>query len=112
MAKNLKYGALLGIYGSLLTAKQYDILESYYDDDLSLGEIAENLDISRQGVRDFIKRGEAQLDEYEQKLRLLENQEKLAIIRNGAEMFKRQGGGTFADAMLAAIDFMENGSNK
>lgn len=70
MEKNLKYSALLSIYGNLLTDKQLSTMEYYYDDDLSLGEIAENTGISRQGVRDFIKRGEEMLDMYEEKIGL------------------------------------------
>ena len=46
-------------------------MEQYYNDDLSLAEIAANLGITRQGVRDFIKRGEKQLDEFEAALGLL-----------------------------------------
>ena len=58
MAKNMKVALLLDFYGDLLTEKQRDSLEFYYNDDLSLGEIAANLGISRQGVRDNIKRAE------------------------------------------------------
>ena len=65
--------------------EQREAVEYYYNDDLSLGEIAENLDISRQGVRDSIKRAEAVLYEAEEKLGLLKNNkllhEKLAVIR-------------------------------
>ena len=57
-----------GFYGPVLTDKQRVILTEYYDEDLSLAEIDENLGITRQGVRDAIKHGEAALDELEQKL--------------------------------------------
>ena len=77
MEKNFKYSALLSIYGALLTDKQFDTMEYYYDEDLSLGEIAENTGISRQGVRDFIKRVEEMLDFYEEKLHLFENSTKI-----------------------------------
>jgi predicted DNA-binding protein YlxM (UPF0122 family) len=70
MSKKLEYGVLLGIYGALLTDKQRQIMELYYDDDLSLGEIADDLGISRQGVHDAVKKGSDALDEYEQKLGL------------------------------------------
>ena len=60
--------SLLDFYGPVLTDKQRVILTEYYDEDLSLAEIAENLGITRQGVRDAIKHGEAALDELEQKL--------------------------------------------
>ena len=65
---NLAYSVLLDFYGPVLTDKQRVILTEYYDEDLSLAEIAENLGITRQGVRDAIKHGEAALDELEQKL--------------------------------------------
>lgn len=68
MAKNLEISNLLDFYGDVLTEKQRDVLEQYYNDDLSLAEIAENFGITRQGVRDAIKRGEGILLELEQKV--------------------------------------------
>ena len=53
--------ALLDRYGSALSGRCREVLESYYADDLSLAEIAENTGITRQGVRDAVKRGEAEL---------------------------------------------------
>jgi len=70
MSKNLTMTVLLDFYGELLTEKQRIALKSYYDEDCSLSEIAEDMSISRQGVRDFIKRGESQLLEFEEKLGL------------------------------------------
>ena len=66
--KNLAYSVLLDFYGPALTEKQRAILTEYYDEDLSLAEIAENFGITRQGVRDAIKHGEAALDELEAQL--------------------------------------------
>lgn len=66
MAKDLNISDLLDLYGMLLTEKQRDSLVLYYNDDLSLSEIAENMGISRQGVRDSIKRGEEALLSYEE----------------------------------------------
>jgi predicted DNA-binding protein YlxM (UPF0122 family) len=71
MAKNLSVSVLMDFYGGLLTDKQKEALELYYNQDFSLAEIAENMDISRQGVRDFIKRGEKQLTDFEEGLGLL-----------------------------------------
>ena len=68
MSKNLQISYLLDFYGDMLTDKQQEVMEQYYDDDLSLAEIAANLGITRQGVRDSIKRGEAILLELEQKV--------------------------------------------
>ena len=70
MAKDMKVAYLLDFYGDLLTEKQRDSLDFYYNEDLSLGEIGANLGISRQGVRDNIKRAEAVLYEMEEKLGL------------------------------------------
>ena len=71
MEKNVEISLLCQIYGELLTKKQLVILKDYYDKDLSLAEIAENLNISRQGVRDNIKKGEKKLFEYEEKLKFM-----------------------------------------
>jgi len=68
MSKDLSVGILMDFYGELLTDKQRDTLDLYYNRDYSLAEIAQDIDISRQGVRDFIKRGEKQLIEFEEKL--------------------------------------------
>jgi predicted DNA-binding protein YlxM (UPF0122 family) len=63
---------LLDFYGQLLTRKQYEVLDFYYNNDLSLGEIAEYLSISRQGVFDSIRKAKKSLFLYEKKLRLVE----------------------------------------
>ncbi|MEG0396344.1 MAG: sigma factor-like helix-turn-helix DNA-binding protein, partial [Oscillospiraceae bacterium] len=67
MAKNLDISFLLDFYGDVLTDKQREVMQQYYNDDLSLSEIAENFSITRQGVRDSIKRGEGTILELEQK---------------------------------------------
>lgn len=71
MAANFYVSELLDRYGVLLSDKQFRILDGYYNNDLSLSEIAENEGITRQGVSDFVKRGEAQLIEFEEKLGLI-----------------------------------------
>ncbi len=70
MAKNLEISLLLDFYGDMLTEKQRDVVELYYNEDLSLAEIASHSGITRQGVRDSIKRAESQLLEYEERLKL------------------------------------------
>ena len=82
MPKNLKVAELLDIYGNLLKEKQRTSLEFYYYDDLSLSEIAENIGVSRQGVRDVIKRAESFLFFAEQELKLLEKRESFLKIIN------------------------------
>lgn len=61
---------LFDFYSELLKDQTREIIEDYVLNDYSLAEIAEKLGITRQGVRDFVKRGEAQLREYESKLHL------------------------------------------
>lgn len=68
--KNYRINSLFEFYQPLLTKKQNDYLGLYYGDDYSLGEIAENFNVSRQAVYDNIKRTEAILEDYETKLHL------------------------------------------
>ncbi len=80
MEKNVKVSMLCQIYGKLLTQKQLEVLNDYYNNDLSLSEIAENNKITRQAVRDIIKKGENKLFELEEKLQIMKKmikQEKL-----------------------------------
>lgn len=72
MEKNIKMSILLDIYGKLLTEKQYNLLNDYYNNDFSQSEIAENEEITRQAVRDNLKKGENNLLEYEEKLKIME----------------------------------------
>lgn len=66
--KNLELGLLLDFYGDILPERRRDIMNLYYNDDLSLGEIAEQLGVTRQAVRETVKKTEAELLFYEEKL--------------------------------------------
>ena len=68
--KNLEINYLLDFYGDVLTERKRSILEMYYNDDYSLAEIADDIGISRQGVRDIIKKSEDELLFLEEKLGL------------------------------------------
>ena len=70
MEKNVEISLLFGFYKNLLTARQADTVDLYYNEDLSLAEIGEELGISRQGVRDNLKRAEQLLYDVEEKLGL------------------------------------------
>ena len=70
MAKNLEISVLLYYYGQMLTEKQREVARLYYNEDLSLAEIAQFANITRQGVRDSIKRAESTLLEMEERLGL------------------------------------------
>ena len=71
---------LLDFYDVLLTDKQLNICNLYYREDLSLQEISENLNISRAGVFDTIKRCETILLDYENKLKLSDNHQKRMVL--------------------------------
>ena len=97
MGKNLEVSLLLDFYGDMLTEKQRNMVEYYYNDDLSLAEIAENEGISRQGVRDSIKRAEAQM---------LEMEERLGLSRRFREMCAQaQEIGQLAQEIRQVSDF-------
>ncbi|AHD05993.1 putative DNA-binding protein [Paenibacillus larvae] len=71
LAKTNRINLLFDFYEPLLTEKQRTFLKLYFHDDYSLGEIAENFNISRQAVYEHIKRAEGTLQDYEKKLKLL-----------------------------------------
>ena len=75
MERKVYFSRLLDFYGGLLPEKQRACMFQYYYDDLSLAEVSENLGITRQGVRDLIKRGEAALEKSEAELKLMEKDE-------------------------------------
>lgn len=74
--KIIYYGTLLELYGELLTDKQYSVIDKYYNMDLSLSEIAQEDKITRQAVRDNIKKAEEKLEFFESKLKLYKNFKK------------------------------------
>ena len=90
--KDLNFSLLIDFYGNVLTDKQRYALELYYNEDLSLAEIAEHTEITRQGVRDNIKRGESVLLELEQKLgfynKYYDLEERIEHIENLVENIK------------------------
>ncbi len=77
MEKFAQIGMLLEIYGGLLTERQRDVMDLYYNYDLSLSEIAEQFGISRQGVHDLIKRSEQILSNAERNIGVLELRDRI-----------------------------------
>ena len=103
MEKNVQISISCQLYGKLLTEKQYEFLDDYYNNDLSLSEIAENNNITRQAVRDIIKKGEKKLFEYEEKLLFMKrtlNQEK-KIEKVLVELTKIQN--DYSDKQIASV---------
>ncbi|MBQ3114953.1 MAG: HTH domain-containing protein [Clostridia bacterium] len=76
MSKNLGIIMLYDFYHDMLTDKQAEVIDLYYNEDLSLAEISEHLSITRQGVRDNIKRAENVLLELESKIGALSRYQK------------------------------------
>ena len=83
-AKRIRIGRLYDVYGSLLTVRQQKIMEQYFYDDLSLGEIADAGGTSRQAVYDLLKRVEESLEKYEKKRRVLQKEESMQFELRGA----------------------------
>jgi uncharacterized protein len=82
MDKNIRISWLLDFYGEFLTEKQRSLMEMHYNDDLSLGEIAERSGITRQGVHDALKRSAEVLDSCEGRLKLFE---KYLLVKNSLD---------------------------
>ena len=88
LQKRIRYSKLFNIYHSLLSNAQQEIMEDYFNLDLSISEIASNRDTSRSAVEDAIKKAMNKLDEYEEKLKVLERneniKEKIEILKQKA----------------------------
>lgn len=82
MEKNYEVSLLLDFYGQLLKPNRRAAVDLYYNEDLSLSEIADQTGITRQGVRDSIKRSEQQLFEFEEKLGLFK---RFVELENGLD---------------------------
>lgn len=89
MEKRFEVSFLMDFYGNLLTEKQQNSIKLYHDADLSLGEIAEDEGISRQGVRDAIRRSEELMYDMEAKLHLAQ---KFINMQKGLEAISRLAG--------------------
>lgn len=75
LEQRIRLGRLFDVYGGLLTEKQQKCMQLYFCDDLSLAEIADELEVSRQAIHDLIKRVEHTLERYESKLAVLTHDE-------------------------------------
>ena len=79
--KNMRYCLLLDFYGEVLSENQREMMDLYYNEDFSLSEIADEVGITRQGVRDAVRRAEDTLDSLEDKLGLIARFDRLRAQR-------------------------------
>ena len=78
--KDMKFPRLLDVYGALLTDRKRELLEYYYNEDCSLAEISELTGISRQGVRDSIRKSQEEINGWEDRLHLAERAEYRGVL--------------------------------
>lgn len=95
----LRRSLLFDFYGELLTDHQKNIYEAYHGEDLSLGELAAEYGISRQGVHDLVKRTDLALEKYEERLHLVE---RFLKIRDQAEEIRKLAQSISIDATVFA----------
>jgi predicted DNA-binding protein YlxM (UPF0122 family) len=108
--KELEIGLLADFYGGLLSPKTKEILDLFYNEDMSLGEISKELGITRQGVRDYLTRAKKSLLKYEDKLKLAnkfyELKDELAEYKqkiNSSEAIDKKDLLAFLDGILDKI---------
>ncbi|UCZ51751.1 putative DNA-binding protein [Bacillus shivajii] len=103
--KTVRMNYLYDFYQDLLTDKQNQYMSMYYLDDWSLGEIAEHFEVSRQAVYDNIKRTEALLEEYEEKLKLLHRYEQRKELYDKLKTVIQESGSP--EMMIETINKLE-----
>ena len=99
--KDLRISYLLDFYGSVLTSRKKEVLDMYYNEDLSLAEIADQIGISRQGVRDLIKKGEEELLFLEKNLGLAKKMNALSV--HSENMLRLLDGASVPEELKAEI---------
>lgn len=105
--KELQISNLLDDYGALLGDKQRDLLELYYDEDLSLSEIAELKGMTRQGVSDNIRRARAELEQMEAALGLAARRRAIETAIARLRALSEQTEGTLRAELLTAVQEIE-----
>lgn len=104
LQKSIRINFLFDIYGTLLTKTQQKMIMLYYQDDLSLGEIAELEGVSRNAVFDSLKKGSKLLEKYESELHILAREEKMITL---FEELRKEGLTPHEEEMLKRIEDKE-----
>lgn len=102
MEEKIEIRILLNLYGNLLTETQRNYMEMYYNQDLSLSEIAEIEDITRQAVRTNLLKSKKKLYEYEKKLNFMQKENN---IRKVLESLKKQENKFYIEKIYEFLDF-------
>ena len=102
MEEKIEISILLNLYGNLLTKTQRNYMEMYYNQDLSLSEIAEIEDITRQAVRTNLLKSKKKLYEYEKKLNFMQKENN---IRKVLESLKKQENRSYIEKIYEFLDF-------
>ena len=113
--KNLRIAYLLDFYGETLDEHTLEVMRSYYNDDLSLSEIASGFGVSRQGIRHVIKKGEERLEFLEATLKLAKRHEELIASADelavlAASLEKREGESESVKVLRKAIGTLLKGN--
>ncbi|MBR2460002.1 MAG: helix-turn-helix domain-containing protein [Clostridia bacterium] len=101
---NIRLVKLYDMYAALLSDRQREIMDLYYNEDESLAEIAENTGITRQGVRDWIKKTEAQLEGFEAALKLVDRSERLLYQLQTAKKALEKGNVRLASSAITTAE--------
>ena len=113
-AKNMRIAYLLDFYGDLLDDHTVSVMKAYYNDDLSLSEVASDVGISRQGIRHLVKKGEEQLEFYDSRLGLVERYERLGLAGERlceiAERLRADGDKKTAEELFSITEIITKGS--
>ena len=109
--KDMNISLLIDFYGNLLSERKLEIMKQYYYEDLSLSEIAQNEGMTRQGVHENIRKSAAELEGYEERLRLAEKFKEVLSLADGIEGLLHEGevldGKTYGE-IISALDRVRN----
>ena len=101
--KSLEIGYLLDFYGEMLSERRRTVLDMYYNEDMSLSEIAEALGITRQGARDLIKKAGDELLLFEEKLGMAQKFRSLCDCTDRAEEILKKDGNVDRASLLSIL---------
>lgn len=112
MEKIVEVAVLFDYYGKLLSKKQYDVVDQYCNEDLSLREIAELNGNSKQGISDILNRSEKKLQFYEKELKIIEKFNKINSILKEINKMILNSKDKDKDDLFKLLDIIQNKNNE